>query len=73
MIEIEIDVTTYAAEGEEHRNTVFMWARVRNDGAVSALEPGRRIVLRLEPPPSENESPWRLIERVGRAVAEASE
>jgi len=73
MIELEIDVNARAGDGENPRDPVFIWARVGDDGAVSALEPERRIVLRLKPPPPEKESPWRIIERLARAVAEASE
>jgi hypothetical protein len=34
---------------------------------------GRRIVLRLQPPPQPGESIWRLVERVAAAIARADE
>jgi hypothetical protein len=75
---IEIDVTDPTpTEYADRRPIAF--ARLRDDGAVDVYEPVRpdrpirRIVLRLQPPPAPDESPWRLVERAARAIAEASE
>lgn len=73
---IEIDVVEHS---NGLRRSPLAWASLKPDGTVDVVEPVRadrpirRIVLRLQPPPAPDESPWRLVERAARAIAEASE